>query len=83
MNKELYEISNRVDEVNEWINLISNFAEIETLTRPIITELIDKITVSERVIRNGEWEQAIDINYRFVGNLLQNAEITVKEKNIA
>lgn len=83
LHDELEQISTATDEVNEWLNLISDFTNIETLTRAIVCELIESITVSDRQKVNGKWEQSIDIRYRFIGNLLQDEETGAKKENIA
>ena len=71
MQSELASIQETTDEISEWIDLISSYTNLKTLTRSIVMELIDKITVSERNEVNGKIEQTIDIEYRFIGNLLQ------------
>lgn len=76
-------IKNTNDDIDSWIELVSNFANIETLTRAIAIELIDSIVVSDRVKVDGKWQQTIDINYRFVGELLKEADFGTKKENIA
>lgn len=76
-------IKNTNDDIDSWIELVSNFANIETLTRAIAIELIDSVVVSDRVKVDGKWQQTIDINYRFVGELLKEAELGTKKENIA
>lgn len=83
LKKELAEVQDAKDEISEWLELISNYTNIETLTRAIVTELIDSITVSDRVKYNGTWEQTIDINYRFIGDLLKPLNDDTKKENIA
>ena len=83
LHDELKQISTATDEVNEWLNLISDFTNIETLTRAIVCELIESIIVSDRQKVDGKWEQSIDIRYRFIGNLLGNVETGAKKENIA
>ena len=62
---------------------IGQFSNADKLDRNIITQLIDSITVSERKQVDGRWEQSIDIEYRFIGNLLNESENEVKKENIA
>ena len=83
LHDELEQIGTATDEVNEWLNLITDFTNIETLTRAVVCELIESITVSDRQKVDGKWEQSIDIRYRFIGNLLQDAETSAKKENIA
>ena len=83
LKRDYEEKSNATDEVNEWIRLIGQFSNADKLDRNIITQLIDSITVSERKQVDGRWEQSIDIEYRFIGNLLNESENKVKKENIA
>ena len=83
LKRDYEEKSNATDEVNEWIRLIGQFSNADRLDRNIITQLIDSITVSERKQVDGRWEQSIDIEYRFIGNLLNESENEVKKENIA
>ncbi len=83
LHDELEQISTATDEVNEWLSLISDFTNIETLTRAVVCELIESITVSDRQKVDGKWEQSIDIRYRFIGDLLQDEETGAKKENIA
>jgi len=55
--------------VSQWADTISQYTMIDTLTRNIVVELIDSIQVSERYEANGEKQQDILINYKFVGSL--------------
>ncbi len=63
-----------VEKINNQLPIISRYTEIETLDRAIVPELIDNITVSERTKVNGEWYQTIEIEYRFIGNLLNDEQ---------
>ena len=71
LQAELSNVQETTDEINEWLDLITSFTNLKTLTRSVVMELIEKITVSERKEVNGKIEQNIDIEYRFIGNLLQ------------
>lgn len=70
LQSELTNINQTNDEINEWIELIENFADLKILTRPVVMEFIEKITVSDRKESDGKIEQNIDVEYRFIGNLL-------------
>ncbi|MBN2853778.1 MAG: DUF4368 domain-containing protein [Clostridia bacterium] len=50
-----------------WLNIIKNYADIQKLDRNVISELIDKITVSESKIVGGEKHVDVTIYYRFIG----------------
>ncbi len=62
------------NEVGSWLELISQYMEIEQLDRPTIMELIESITISEAVRQHGQRTQEITIQYRFIGNLLTDAK---------
>lgn len=49
------------------MELIWNYTNITKLHRTILSELVDKITVSETKIIDGEKTIDITIYYRFVG----------------
>jgi hypothetical protein len=65
----------RVDgEIDDWLSLIISYTELETLDRDMVTGLIENITVSERTKQYGRNAQEIEIEYRFIKNLLTNAK---------
>jgi hypothetical protein len=49
-------------------------AEITTLDRPTLMELVESVKISEGVGDDGKRKVEITIHYRFIGNLLQNAK---------
>ncbi|MCL2566143.1 MAG: DUF4368 domain-containing protein [Defluviitaleaceae bacterium] len=51
----------------EWINVIRQFANIETLDRDTILKLIDKVEVGERSVIDNQKQREIRIHYKFVG----------------
>ncbi len=55
-----------------WLNVIKSYADIQELDRIVLSELIDKITVSESKIVDGEKHVDVTIYYRFVGAIHQN-----------
>jgi len=61
-------------EVSEWMEQIEHQLNIQALDRTTVTGLIKCIEVSEAVIKNGKREQAISIEYRFIGTLIKNAK---------
>jgi len=61
-------------EIDDWLSLISSYMELETLDRATVTSLIEKIIVPERVKVNGKQTQELEIEYRFIKNLLTNAK---------
>jgi hypothetical protein len=50
-------------DLTEWVSKVKSCLQIDTLTRAIVMELIDCITVSK-----GEEGYNISIQYRFAGN---------------
>lgn len=72
LRKELGESSETKSEINSWLSVISQYTELETLNRGIVMELINRIVVSERTKINDEWYQTIEIEYRFIGKLLND-----------
>jgi len=54
-------------ESEQWIERIERYADITALDRIVLSELIEKITVGEARIVNGEKVIDITIYYRFVG----------------
>ena len=48
---------------------ISRYTAIDSLTRPVVVELIDNVKVSEKYEVDGQRHQNILINYKFAGNL--------------
>jgi len=53
--------------VISWVDLISQFADIQELTAERLNELVVKIVVHDRREVDGVLRQSIDVHYRFVG----------------
>ena len=83
LKKELANIQETKGEIDDWLSLISSYADIKTLTRATVMELIDNILVSERQTIDGKVIQSIEIQYRFIGDLLNEPqqEQTKKRRN--
>lgn len=60
---ELAKVEDNTNGIDEWIDMISQYADLEVLTRNIVFNLIDNITVSERRKVNDKWVQEIEIEY--------------------
>ena len=73
IHQQQSEIQNSDYDIDKWMDTISQHMDIKNLDRPMILELIDNITISEARKNNGKRHQDITINYRFIGNLLENA----------
>lgn len=54
-----------------WLSIIKDYADIQKLDRIVLSELIDKITVGESKIVDGEKHVDVTIYYRFVGAIHQ------------
>lgn len=52
---------------DEWISMIQDYSHLETLDRPTLLRLINRIEVGERKMLNGQDEREIKIYYNFVG----------------
>ncbi len=58
----------------KWIKLIRQYSDLQELTAGIIRELITKIYVGDVRKVNGEKVQSIEIHYRFIGSLPNDAD---------
>ncbi len=58
--------------VDEWLALIAEHMDIKELDRTTVMGLIDTITIGEARKENGKRTQEITIQYRFIGNLLED-----------
>lgn len=52
---------------DEWIDLIQDYSKLDTLDRPTLLKLIQRIEIGERKMVNGQDEREIKIYYNFVG----------------
>ena len=53
--------------IDDWLNVIQDYAQLETLDRPTLVRLINKIEVGEKSVVDGVTERTINIYYNFVG----------------
>lgn len=67
IQSELDEENSAVSNIQLWARRMKEFTYIEELTAPILNSLIDKITVSEPKMVDGEKVQFVNIYYKFVG----------------
>lgn len=72
--KQAAERRDAQNSVDDWLALIAGYLEIKELDRTVVMELIDTITVGEAKNIEGKRTQEISIQYRFIGNLLENAK---------
>lgn len=55
------------NDVQEWVSLIRQYRNLESLDRETLLRLIDKIEIGEQRIVDGLKEREIRIYYKFVG----------------
>lgn len=74
LQKELDGIQETSGSIDDWLALVSGYANLETLDRATVVGLVESITVSERTKTNGKQRQELKIAYRFIGNLLDETK---------
>ncbi|MFI3255688.1 MAG: DUF4368 domain-containing protein, partial [Eubacteriales bacterium] len=52
-----------------WVESIKDYADITELTAPLLNALIERITITEAEVIEGERVQTVNIFYKFVGSL--------------
>lgn len=67
LEARLAEMQTAKNEVQEWISLIRQYQDIDTLDRETLLRLIDRIEVGEVHIEDGQKVRDIRIHYKFVG----------------
>ena len=65
----LAQISEHKQDFTQWLKLIRKHTNIENLDRIVLSELVEKITVGEATVVDGEKQFDVDIYYRFVGSI--------------
>ena len=71
MYDELSAMNETNSGIDEWLNMISQYDNIQELDRETVFGLIQGITVYEKDKSSGHTEQEIKIEYRFIKNLLE------------
>jgi len=76
LEKRIGEIQDELDIVQQnrqdgaaWLDIIKEYANIRELDRIVLSELIDKITVGEARMVDGEKVVDVTIYYRFIGDV--------------
>ena len=77
-NKRLDELNDKKSERVAFVEAIRRFIRMETITAPLLHELVDRIEVYETEGTGKNKTQRIVIYYRFVGNI----EIPSEEENL-
>ena len=65
--QKISEIKASQRDTDSWVKLIQNYTRIKKLDRTILCELVDKITVGEAQVVDGNRLTDVTIYYRFVG----------------
>ena len=55
--------------IDDWLSVIQDYTQLETLDRPTLVRLINKIEVGEKSVTDGVTERTINIHYNFVGHV--------------
>lgn len=74
IREQHYEVHTENHDIDRWMDTISEYMDIKELDRATLVELIDNIIIGEGKKINGKRHQEITINYRFIGNLLEDAK---------
>jgi len=64
---EIERLSANRRDVSAWLELIRKYADIQELDRTVLGELVEKITIGESQVIDGEKHIDITIYYRYVG----------------
>ena len=67
LKSEIGRLNANKRDVSSWLELIKNYADIRELDRIVLGELVEKITVGNAQIIDGEKHIEVTIYYRFVG----------------
>jgi len=74
LRRELDGLQEMNGEVEDWLSMIGSCVDLDILDRATVTGLIESIAVSERVKQYGRQQQALEIAYRFIGNVSLDAK---------
>jgi TolA-binding protein len=67
ITRQLNEARETSSSAANFVQLVKDYAGIETLTAALLNTLIDRITVSDITVVDGERVQTIKIYYKFIG----------------
>ncbi len=67
---ELVSYQNDTDNIDCFMKAIRKYRDPDTLTAPMLNELIEKIVVRAPVKENGERHMQVDVIFRFIGNFI-------------
>ena len=58
------------DNIDRFMHAIRKYLDPDTLTAPMLNELVEKIIVHAPVKQNGERRMQVDVIFRFIGNFI-------------
>ena len=67
LSGELETYQQETDDVQQWMNLIREYAKLEQLDRPTLLRLVNRIDIGEKKVEGGRTFRDIKIHYNFVG----------------
>ena len=67
LSGELEAYQQDTDDVQQWMNLIREYAKLEQLDRPTLLRLVKRIDIGEKKVEGGRTVRDIKIHYNFVG----------------
>ena len=69
LQKQLSDVRNAEEGTRQFADLLDQYTQVEELDTELLNRLIDKIIIGDRTRENGEINQKITIQYKFVGAL--------------
>ena len=67
LGRQLQGLQDAQNDVQEWVSLIRQCRNIDTLDRDMLLKLIDRVEIGEVRAVDGKKEREIRIHYKFVG----------------
>ena len=67
LSGELEAYQQETDDVQQWMNIIREYAKLEQLDRPTLLRLVNRIDIGEKKVEGGRTFRDIKIHYNFVG----------------
>ena len=65
---ELVSYQNDTENIDRFVKVIRKYRNPETLTAPMLNELIEKIVVHAPEKQNGKRHMQVDVVFRFIGS---------------
>ena len=67
---ELASYQTDTDNIDRFMKAVRKYRDPDTLTAPMLNELVEKIIVHAPVKENGERHMQVDVVFRFIGNFV-------------